>query len=80
MKTVLFYTTSGCHLCEKARELSQPYLDYYGYMLEEVEISESDALMERYGIRIPVLGRPDNDTELGWPYEPDQLAEFLVYD
>jgi hypothetical protein len=77
MKIVLLYTTAGCHLCEKAKELSAPFFEHYGYALEEVEISESDELVARYGILIPVLGRPDNNSELGWPYEPGQLVEFL---
>jgi hypothetical protein len=41
----------------------------------EVEISDDDALMERYGIRIPVLRVAD--AELGWPFDAARLEQFL---
>jgi hypothetical protein len=44
---------------------------------EEVDISASDSLFERYGLRIPVLQHPDC-RELDWPFSPQQLREFLV--
>jgi hypothetical protein len=47
-----------------------------GVDVEEVDISDSEALFERYGVRIPVLQHPDA-RELGWPFSPDQLQEFL---
>lgn len=43
---------------------------------EEVDISASDLLFERYGLRIPVLQHPDS-RELNWPFSPGQLQAFL---
>lgn len=74
----ILYGTSACHLCEiaEAMLLAQrgPGVDF---AFEKVDISESDALFERYGVRIPVLQHPDGE-ELGWPFSAEQLAQFLA--
>ncbi len=44
--------------------------------LEETDISESDELFERYGLRIPVLQHPDG-RELNWPFTAPQIQAFL---
>jgi Glutaredoxin-like domain (DUF836) len=48
-----------------------------GVDIEEVDISESEALFERYGLRIPVLQHPDK-RELDWPFSPSTLQDFLT--
>jgi hypothetical protein len=48
-----------------------------GLVIEDVDISESDALFERYGVRIPVLQHPDG-RELNWPFSQAQLRAFLA--
>ena len=47
------------------------------FQLEEVDISESDDLVDRYGVRIPVLQHPDG-RELGWPFSSPELRTFLA--
>lgn len=47
-----------------------------GFSYEEVDISASDVLFERYGLRIPVLQHPDQ-SELGWPFSELELQDFL---
>jgi hypothetical protein len=42
-----------------------------------VEIAESDALLELYGVRIPVIKRLDTQAEIGWPFTAEDLAQFL---
>ncbi len=80
MKTLLLYTTQGCHLCEQAEALLLPVLDYLkgnfaeGISLQQVEISESEALVERYGVRIPVIRVDGQEEELAWPF--DQAIAF----
>ena len=66
------YGTSACHLCELAAAL----LVATGCRFEEVDISDSDALFERYGLTIPVLRREDGE-ELNWPFDEEALARFL---
>ncbi len=70
---LILYGTSACHLCELAAAL----LDAAGLVYEEVDISEDDALFERYGVTIPVLRRADG-MELNWPFDEEALARFLV--
>ena len=76
MKTLILYSTVGCHLCEQALEVMRP-LVAADYQINEVDISESDELMERYGIRIPVVARQDNGHELGWPFDHQLFSAFL---
>lgn len=57
-------TTAGCHLCEQALELirrAAPVLE-----VTLVDIAEDDALIERYGEKIPVLRLAGR--ELSWPF------------
>ena len=75
MPKLTLYTTLGCHLCDEARELlaamPAPHIQF-----DEVLISDNDALMERYGTRIPVLRR-DTGQELNWPFSAPEIALFL---
>jgi len=68
----VLYGTSACHLCE----IAEAMLEGQGAVFDKVDISTSDDLFERYGVRIPVLRRPDG-RELGWPFSETELAEFL---
>lgn len=78
MTTLQLYTTSGCHLCEQALSLLEPLRDEYSFSVELVDIADSDELVERYGIRIPVLLCPANQCELGWPFDEGRLRDFLA--
>lgn len=74
------YGTEACHLCELAEELLQAALAAgLPAAYDKVDISQSDRLFERYGIRIPVVRRGDG-AELGWPFDPQQLRRFLSGD
>ena len=77
MKVLTLYSTLGCHLCELASEIILPLLDQYSLRLVEVDIADSDELVERYGIRIPVLKSPHHLIELGWPFDATQVNIFL---
>ena len=52
---VVIYTRPGCHLCEEAKQemLAANCADQY--VLEEVNIESDPALVERYGLEIPVI-------------------------
>ncbi len=81
-KTLMLYSTLGCHLCEEAKALLWPLLTEFGWQLREVDIAASDQLVERYGTRIPVLvweggGRQDARRELGWPFDETELRALL---
>ncbi|HTF95613.1 MAG TPA: glutaredoxin family protein [Cellvibrio sp.] len=78
MKTVYLYSTPGCHLCDLAWEVLTPLIINLPLRLEEVDIAGSDELIERYGVRIPVLKYADHAEDLGWPFDDRQAADFLA--
>jgi len=79
MIDLYFYTTLGCHLCEQAEQLLMPELDKTQFSLKIIDIAEQndDVLLEKYGLRIPVLKRQDNQQELSWSFEKIDLKKFL---
>lgn len=77
MSHLILYTTAGCHLCELAKELLWPILHQQGLRLQEIDIAESDEMIDRYGIRIPVLVSTSGGEELGWPFDEKQIGKFI---
>jgi len=75
MKHLTLYTTLGCHLCERLEALLSA-LHAGQYQLNKVEISEDEVLLERYGVRIPVLADSAGE-ELDLGFEPPRLAAWL---
>lgn len=71
------YSTAGCHLCDSAWEILSEIASFTAIHVEEVDIAESDELIERYGLRIPVLIHLATQTELGWPFTREQVIAFL---
>jgi hypothetical protein len=70
------FTTSGCQLCELAEAEIMPLVEH-GLLVELVDIADSEALFEAYGLTIPVLRRVDTGAELGWPFDTEQVVAFL---
>jgi len=70
---LVLYGTSCCHLCEQAEAV----LGEAGVVAEHIDIANDDMLLEKYGVRIPVLRRSDNGAELGWPFDVASVARFL---
>ncbi|MEB0131914.1 glutaredoxin family protein [Pseudomonas sp. CCI2.4] len=68
--------TLGCHLCEVAEAELLPLVEH-GLMVELIDIGESEAMFEGYGLRIPVLRRIDTGAELDWPFDAEQVVTFL---
>jgi hypothetical protein len=71
--TLILYGTEGCHLCDEARAL----LHQFDLTWETIDIAEDDALLERYGKRIPVLSRLDGDDELDWPFPHEKILQLI---
>ena len=67
------YTRPDCHLCEVAGAM----LEASGANWQYVNIEPQLDLLRRYGTRVPVLGRPSDGAELGWPFDANDLADFL---
>ncbi|MBS5838666.1 MAG: glutaredoxin family protein [Pseudomonas sp.] len=70
------FGTLGCHLCELAEAEVMPLVEH-GLLVELIDIADSEALVEAYGLRIPVLRRVDTGAELGWPFDTEQIVAFL---
>ena len=81
MKKLVLYTTSGCHLCELAQQMLEIMEAEGQCQWQPIEISDDDQLIERYGVRIPVIGRSGDSVlpreELGWPFSLTELQEWL---
>lgn len=83
---IYLYSTIGCHLCEQAKVILWPLLGQYQSQLIEVDIAESDELIERYGVRIPVVAdvlvgsavdHVGHVKELSWPFTSQDANEFF---
>jgi len=77
MKQLVLYTTSHCHLCEQAEAMLIHLKSRYEVNWLLQEISDDDVLTEKYGIRIPVIARIDNQAELNWPFTENDIAIFI---
>lgn len=77
MTQLILYTTSHCHLCEQALALLINLEDQYAISWLTKEISDDDDLIEKYGIRIPVIQRIDNQSELNWPFSADDIVMLI---
>ena len=61
------YGTTGCHLCDQAELLLQQAAKSRPLHWQYVDIALDEALVEKYGIRIPVLVDAKGK-EIGWPF------------
>ncbi len=71
------YHTSGCHLCEDAEEIVNIIAPKVGVSFKNVDIADDDKLVDQYGIRIPVLYHLETGSELGWPFDAQQVRQFM---
>tara|TARA_R110002110_G_scaffold66978_1_gene183111 strand:+ start:211147 stop:211389 length:243 start_codon:yes stop_codon:yes gene_type:complete len=71
------YSTSACHLCELALAiLEHQQSESRELYFEVIDISEDDALFERYGLRIPVVRDPQG-REIEWPFTQAEFGLWL---
>jgi hypothetical protein len=76
MKLMLFSGQSCC-LCDEAEQLVKHSAPIWYAQLHKIDVTSSPENYHLYAARIPVLKRSDNDKELGWPFDQNQLTEFL---
>ncbi|MDZ4298099.1 MAG: glutaredoxin family protein [Moraxellaceae bacterium] len=67
--------TSACHLCEQAQAFLVQANSARALSWQLKDIALDDALVERYGERIPVLLR-DDGAELNWPFSLLDVLRF----
>ena len=75
MTRLRLYSRPDCHLCELAKDLV--VTNGAPVEIELVNIEGEIKLLDRYGLRIPVIQRVDNDQELFWPFDAEELAVFI---
>ena len=73
----LLYTTAACHLCEQAQKLLATLPLKTGIPIDLVDIADDEALVARYGVRIPVLVRLADGEELQWPFDSAQALAYF---
>ena len=75
MSQLILYSRPDCHLCEEAEDLLNQIAPAQDY--EVVDIEDDIGLLDRYGVRVPVLRREPGGAELGWPFDAPALQAFL---
>jgi glutaredoxin len=55
MIALTIYSRPGCHLCDEMKDVVKRVAQSIPLQLEEVDISQSRDLEEKYGLEIPVL-------------------------
>jgi len=55
MIALTIYSRPGCHLCDEMKDVVNRVKQSIPLQLEEVDISQSRDLEEKYGLEIPVL-------------------------
>ena len=78
MTSLRLYFSPECHLCDDAVEVLKETTK--NILIESVNIEGKPELLMRYEIRIPVLQRLDNNAELDWPFDGDDVRQFLEID
>ncbi|WP_163938471.1 glutaredoxin family protein [Paraferrimonas sp. SM1919] len=73
MSDWVLYHTDGCHLCE----IAQSHLSKVNVQYRLKDICDEQALVDKYGICIPVFANQAGDKELFWPFDLQQLQQFL---
>jgi hypothetical protein len=69
---LILYSRTDCHLCDIVITM----LDRAGVRWRPVDIDGDAKLRERYGLKIPVLRRPDTGAELSYPFDEEGLLRF----
>ena len=78
MNLLLLLGTSGCHLCEQAEEIIlQSRIIHPHWVVELIDIAEQSEWQDKYAIRIPVLYHPGSQEDIGWPFDTEQVDQFV---
>jgi hypothetical protein len=72
---LVLLSTEHCTLCEQALDLLVSMPELRGRTLDVVDVAADDALLERYGPRLPVLKIADR--ELAWPFTREDVARLV---
>ncbi len=73
----LLLGTAGCHLCEQAAELIAEAIKTRPIEIIEIDIAEQTQWQADYALRIPVLYHISTGRDLSWPFNIQQLLNFI---
>jgi hypothetical protein len=76
IKSLILYSTEGCHLCEGAERLLRSMPELRRTTVDVVDIVNDDALFSRYGTTIPVVAT-EAGAELAWPFNADDVMRLV---
>lgn len=76
-KELILFSGKTCCLCSDAEQLVKNNAPTWYAQLNKIDVTSSPEIYHKYAARIPVLKRSDTDRELGWPFDHNQLTEFL---
>jgi glutaredoxin len=71
------YGTAHCHLCEQAEQMLQQLAQQFACLIDTVDISSDDALLEAYQTSIPVVYFADFQQTLAWPFSYHDLLHVV---
>ncbi len=73
---LILYHTDHCSACEHAFDLLSSMPELAGHALTTVDVATNDALIAKFGERIPVLAGEFG--ELNWPFDAQALRRVLA--
>ena len=76
-RVLILYSTSACHLCEQAISLLNNMPEATEFTVVIKDISDSEELMERFDVRIPVILAEGQTRDLGWPFNAEDVKQYL---
>ena len=71
------YGTSACHLCDQALAILEDLSAELSLSWVVIDIVEDELLMQRYGVKIPVL-QSATGAELCWPFDRHEVIAFVT--
>ncbi|SET28067.1 glutaredoxin family protein [Thalassotalea agarivorans] len=75
MKKYQLYSSDGCHLCEQAHALISELISEN--TLNVIDIVESEQLVARFGVHIPVFENTETQELVYWPFDKSMIAKVL---
>ncbi len=81
MQKIIFYTTFGCHLCEKVEQMFSQFFyennNQINFEVDVFDIIDDEKIMQQYRTEIPVLKNKNTNQELHWPFDYTTFKNWL---
>ncbi|GLH64358.1 glutaredoxin family protein [Parageobacillus sp. G301] len=59
------YSKTNCPLCDKAKQVLQELQREFSFQINEIDIYQDDALLEKYQLMIPVVEIDGEEVDFG---------------